>query len=105
MEVLVSTEKKTDKSPSSTTANKVFGASYVVYIDIKPTKNALFGALFKGTINNGFTFDSTCKTDENLCTTDTTATDYDAACKNKLKLTGTTCSVDKGELSFDSGEN
>lgn len=39
MEVLVSTDQKTAKTPSSTDANKVFAASYTVYIDVKPTKN------------------------------------------------------------------
>jgi len=50
-------------------------------------------------LSNGFTFDGTCQTDEKTCAaTDTT-------CKPIIKLTGATCTVTTGVLSFDSGEN
>jgi hypothetical protein len=57
MSVQVSSKKDSAVTPKDDTAvdTKGYGKTYTVYIDVmNPTKNALFGAIFKGTLNNGF---------------------------------------------------
>lgn len=46
MTVAVSSSATTAETPSSVTANLAYATTYNVYIDVTPSKNALYGAIF-----------------------------------------------------------